>query len=249
MHPVTCNSFAMPLDTIISFSDASIFIYDYLVLKDVNFNVNKGEFVYLIGRVGSGKTSLIKTINAEIPLQKGEAIVAGFNLQNIKTNQIPLLRRKLGIVFQDFQLLTDRTVNDNLSFVLRATGWKSKIEIERRITEVLEKTDMHHKGYKMPHQLSGGEQQRVVIARALLNDPEIILADEPTGNLDPETSEGIMKILFEISQAGRAVVMATHNYNLLKKFRARTMKCHDSHIMELGNEEIEGEIKQMSQMP
>jgi cell division transport system ATP-binding protein len=238
----------MPLDTIISFSDVSIFIYDYLVLKDVNFNVNKGEFVYLIGRVGSGKTSLIKTINAEIPLQKGESIVAGFNLQNIKTNQIPLLRRKLGIVFQDFQLLTDRTVNDNLSFVLRATGWKNKNEIERRITEVLERTDMHHKGYKMPHQLSGGEQQRVVIARALLNDPEIILADEPTGNLDPETSEGIMKILFEISQAGRAVVMATHNYNLLKKFRARTMKCNDSHIMELGNEEIDGEIKQMSQM-
>jgi cell division transport system ATP-binding protein len=231
----------MSLDTIISFSDVSIFIYDHLVLKDVNFSVSKGEFVYLIGRVGSGKTSLIKTINAEFPLQKGEAIIAGFQLHNIKTRQIPSLRRKLGIVFQDFQLLTDRSVNDNLSFVLKATGWKNKNDIEKRITEVLEKTDMHHKGYKMPHQLSGGEQQRVVIARALLNDPEIILADEPTGNLDPETSEGIMNILFEISQAGRGVIMATHNYNLLNKFRARTMKCHDGHLVELGNMEIEFE--------
>jgi cell division transport system ATP-binding protein len=231
----------MSLDTIISFTDVSIFIYDHLVLKDVNFSVSKGEFVYLIGRVGSGKTSLIKTINAEFPLQKGEAIIAGFQLHDIKTRQIPSLRRKLGIVFQDFQLLTDRSVNDNLSFVLKATGWKNKNDIERRITEVLEKTGMHHKGYKMPHQLSGGEQQRVVIARALLNDPEIILADEPTGNLDPETSEGIMKILFEISQAGRGVIMATHNYNLLNKFRARTMKCHDGHLVELGNMEIEFE--------
>lgn len=231
----------MPLDTIISFTGVSIFIYDHLVLKDVNFNVSKGEFVYLIGRVGSGKTSLIKTINAEFPLQTGEAVIAGFQLHNIKTRQIPLLRRKLGIVFQDFQLLTDRSINDNLAFVLKATGWKSKNDIERRITDVLEKTDMHHKGYKMPHQLSGGEQQRIVIARALLNDPEIILADEPTGNLDPETSEGIMKILFEISQAGRAVVMATHNYNLLNKFRARTMKCHDGRLVELGNMEIEFE--------
>jgi cell division transport system ATP-binding protein len=231
----------MSLDTIISFTGVSIFIYDHLVLKDVSFNISKNEFVYLIGRVGSGKTSLIKTMNAEFPLQKGEAIIAGFQLQNIRTRQIPSLRRKLGIVFQDFQLLTDRSVNENLSFVLKATGWKNKNDIERRITEVLEKTDMHHKGYKMPHQLSGGEQQRVVIARALLNDPEIILADEPTGNLDPETSEGIMNILFEISQAGRAVIMATHNYNLLNKFRARTLKCHDGHLVELGNMEIEFE--------
>jgi cell division transport system ATP-binding protein len=236
----------MSLDTIISFNGASIFIYDHLVLKEVTFNVNKGEFVYLIGRVGSGKTSLIKTINAEIPLQKGEAIVSGFQLQGIKPRQIPLLRRKLGIVFQDFQLLTDRSVSDNLSFVLKATGWKNRNEIERRITEVLEKTDMHHKGYKMPHQLSGGEQQRVVIARALLNDPEIILADEPTGNLDPETSEGIMKILIEISQAGRAVIMATHNYNLLKKFPSRTMKCYDGLLKEPENLDIEPENSQTS---
>ncbi len=229
----------MSIDTIISFNDAAIFIYDHLVLKDVSFTVNKGEFVYLIGRVGSGKTSLIKTINAEIPLQKGEAIVAGFQIQGIKPRYIPLLRRKLGIVFQDFQLLTDRTVSENLSFVLKATGWKNRNEIEQRITEVLEKTDMHHKGYKMPHQLSGGEQQRVVIARALLNDPEVILADEPTGNLDPETSEGIMKILFEISQAGRAVIMATHNYNLLKKFPSRTLKCHDGLLKEPENLDLE----------
>jgi len=231
----------MSLDTIISFNNASIFIYDHLVLRNVTFNVNKSEFVYLIGRVGSGKTSLIKTINAEIPLQEGEATVTGFQLKYIKPKQIPLLRRKLGIVFQDFQLLTDRTVSDNLSFVLKATGWKNRNEIECRITEVLEKTDMHNKGYKMPHQLSGGEQQRVVIARALLNDPELILADEPTGNLDPQTSEGIMEILFEISKAGRAVIMATHNYNLLKQFPARTLKCHGGLLFEVDNTELDRE--------
>jgi len=229
----------MSIDSIIQFEKASIFIYDHLVLKDVSFNVNKGEFVYLIGKVGSGKTSLIKTINAELPLLEGEATVADFILHDIKTRQIPYLRRKLGIVFQDFQLLIDRSVYDNLMFVLKATGWKNKKETERRIGEVLEKVGLQHKGYKMTHQLSGGEQQRVVIARALLNDPEIILADEPTGNLDPETSEGIMNILFEISQAGRAVVMATHNYNLLNKFRARTMKCQDGKLFELENREID----------
>jgi len=229
----------MSIDSIIQIENASIFIYDHLVLRDVSFNVNKGEFVYLIGKVGSGKTSLIKTVNAELPLVEGEATVAGFTLHDIKTRQIPYLRRKLGIVFQDFQLLIDRTVYDNLMFVLKATGWKNKKEIERRISEVLEKVGLEYKGYKMPHQLSGGEQQRVVIARALLNDPEIILADEPTGNLDPETSEGIMNILFEISHAGRAVVMATHNYNLLNKFRARTMKCQEGSLIELENREID----------
>jgi len=229
----------MSIDSIICIENASIFIYDHLVLRDVSFNVNKGEFVYLIGKVGSGKTSLIKTVNAELPLLEGEATVAGFTLHNIKTRQIPYLRRKLGIVFQDFQLLIDRTVYDNLMFVLKATGWKNKKETERRISEVLEKVGLEYKGYKMPHQLSGGEQQRVVIARALLNDPEIILADEPTGNLDPETSEGIMNILFEISHAGRAVVMATHNYNLLNKFRARTLKCQEGTLIELEDREID----------
>jgi cell division transport system ATP-binding protein len=229
----------MSIDSIIQIENASIFIYDHLVLRDVSFNVNKGEFVYLIGKVGSGKTSLIKTVNAELPLLEGEATVAGFTLHNIKSRQIPYLRRKLGIVFQDFQLLIDRTVYDNLMFVLKATGWKNKKEIERRISEVLEKVGLEYKDYKMPHQLSGGEQQRVVIARALLNDPEIILADEPTGNLDPETSEGIMNILFEISHAGRAVVMATHNYNLLNKFRARTLKCQEGSLIELEDREID----------
>ncbi len=222
----------MALDNIIEFHTASILIKDHLVLSDLEFTIQKGEFVYVIGKVGSGKTSLIKTINAEIPLKEGSAVVTGFNLESIKQKQVPFLRRKLGIVFQDFQLLTDRTVNENLSFVLKATGWKAKEDINTRIGEVLEKVGLGFKGYKMPHQLSGGEQQRVVIARALLNDPEIILADEPTGNLDPQTSEGIMNILTDISKNGRAVVMATHNYNLLKKFPARIFKCIDGKIVE-----------------
>jgi cell division transport system ATP-binding protein len=175
----------MSIDNIISFEAANIFQEDHLVLSDVNFEIKKNEFVYLIGKVGSGKTSLIKTINAEIPLKQGTAYAAGFNLTGIKKKEVPKLRRKLGIVFQDFQLLIDRNVHENLKFVLGATGWKNKKEINHRIEEVLDKVELQHKGYKMPHQLSGGEQQRVVIARALLNDPDIILADEPTGNLDP----------------------------------------------------------------
>ena len=227
----------MSLDAIISFSNASIFQDDYLVLSDVNLEIRKHEFVYLIGKVGSGKSSLIKTINAELPLKIGEATVAGFKLEDLRTKQVPLLRRKLGIVFQDFQLLIDRTIFDNLKFVLGATGWKDKKEIDDRINEVLLKVGLDYKGYKMPHQLSGGEQQRVVIARALLNDPEVILADEPTGNLDPETSEDIMKILFEIQESGRAVVMATHNYSLMKKFPARTMKCEGGKLEEIKKDE------------
>ncbi|MBN2481229.1 MAG: ATP-binding cassette domain-containing protein [Bacteroidales bacterium] len=218
----------MPGATIILFENAYIYQDDHLVLSNVNFSVSKGEFVYLIGRVGSGKTSLIKTINAELPLKAGTATAVGFQLENLKRNKIPFLRRKLGIVFQDFQLLTDRSVYDNLYFVMHSTGWKDKDEIDKRIRRVLEKVEMENKGYKMPHQLSGGEQQRIVIARALLNEPEIILADEPTGNLDPETSEGIVRLLREISESGRAVLMATHNYSLLKKFPARTLKCENS---------------------
>ncbi len=221
----------MALDTIIRFENADIFIRDHLVLSDVNFQVNKGEFVFLIGKVGSGKTSLIKTINAEYPLLKGEGYITEFLLHDLKRRQVPFLRRKLGIVFQDFQLLTDRTVTDNLDFVLKATGWKEKPRIDKRIGEVLERVGLGTKGYKMPNQLSGGEQQRVVIARALLNDPEIILADEPTGNLDPDTSGDIMNILTDISKNGRAVVMATHNYGLIDKYPARTLKCEDGKLI------------------
>ena len=221
----------MALDNVISLENAVIAVDEHLVLEQVNFSVNKGEFVYVIGRVGSGKTSLIKTINAELPLNEGTGIVAGFSLEDLKRKEIPLLRRKLGIVFQDFKLLIDRTVESNLEFALKATGWKNKEEINERIAEVLEKVDLGYKGYKMPHQLSGGEQQRVVIARALLNDPEVILADEPTGNLDPATSDDIMKILMGISQSGRAVVMATHNYNLIKRFPGRTLKCEKGRLL------------------
>jgi cell division transport system ATP-binding protein len=223
----------MALDTIIEFKNCPIFQKDNLVLSDVSFTLDKGEFLYLIGKVGSGKTSLIKTIYAQIPLKEGEAKVAGYDLLKLKRKEIPYLRRKLGIVFQDFQLLTDRNVFKNLEFVLRATGWNQKKEIEKRIMEVLVKVDLQYKGYKMLHQLSGGEQQRVVIARALLNDPEIILADEPTGNLDPETSEDIVKTLMEISNNGRAVIMGTHDYALRKKFGARTLKCENGKLIEI----------------
>ncbi|MDX9930525.1 MAG: ATP-binding cassette domain-containing protein [Bacteroidales bacterium] len=230
----------IPLDTIIELSDCTIWQNDHLVLKGVNLKVDKGEFVYLVGRVGSGKSSLIKTLNAQLPLKEGTGHVAGYDLRKIKRREIPYLRRKMGIVFQDFQLLTDRPVRDNLEFALRATGWKNRKEIDIRIGEVLEKTSLSQKGYKMPHQLSGGEQQRVVIARSLLNDPEIILADEPTGNLDPETSEGIISLLAEISRNGRAILVATHNYNIIKKFPARTLRCADGKLTEKNeDEEIE----------
>jgi cell division transport system ATP-binding protein len=221
----------MALDNVISLENALIGINDHIILEQVNLSVAKDEFVYVIGRVGSGKTSLIKTINAELPLQEGSGIISGFSLENLKRKEVPMLRRKLGIVFQDFKLLNDRTVDSNLEFALKATGWKNKDEIKDRIAEVLEKVDLGYKGYKMPHQLSGGEQQRVVIARALLNDPEIILADEPTGNLDPATSEDIMNILLEISKSGRAVMMATHNYNLIKRFPSRTLKCEGGQLL------------------
>jgi cell division transport system ATP-binding protein len=227
----------LPLDVIIELTNCSIWQQDHLVLIEVNLSVSKGEFIYLVGRVGSGKSSLIKTLNAQIPLREGTGLVAGYNLSKLKKRDIPYLRRKIGIVFQDFQLLTDRSVNENLEFVLKATGWKNKNEIETRIGEVLEKVGLGLKGYKMPHQLSGGEQQRVVIGRALLNDPDIILADEPTGNLDPETSEGIVRLLMDISKTGRAVVVATHNYTLLKKFSARTIKCDEGKLMEVRNDE------------
>jgi cell division transport system ATP-binding protein len=223
----------MSLDTIIEIENASVYQKENLILSDVNLKIDKGEFVYLIGKVGSGKSSLIKSINAELPLKSGVIRVCGYDLSTIKSKQVPYLRRKLGIVFQDFQLLTDRSVLENLAFVLHATGWKNRKEIGTRIEEVLEKVGLTRKDYKMPHQLSGGEQQRVVIARALLNDPEVILADEPTGNLDPETSTEIMELLMDISRNGRAVIMATHNHSLLKKFTARTLRCEKSKVTEV----------------
>jgi cell division transport system ATP-binding protein len=224
-------------DAIIDLKDCSIWQQNHLVLSKVNLQVAHGEFVYLVGKVGSGKSSLIKTLNAQIPLKDGKGFVAGYDLLKIRNKDIPLLRRKIGIVFQDFQLLTDRTVRENLEFVLKATGWKNRSEMDTRITDVLGKVGLSLKESKMPHQLSGGEQQRVVIGRALLNDPEIILADEPTGNLDPETSEGILRILTEISNSGRAVVVATHNYTLLKKFTARTLKCDEGALVDVRNDE------------
>lgn len=221
----------MSLDTIISFRDVPVYQKDNLVLSDVSFKLEKGEFLYIIGKTGTGKSSLMKTIYAELPAVSGTAEVAGYNLRTIKRKDVPFLRRKLGIVFQDFQLLTDRTVFDNLLFVMKATGWKDKRKIEERIQDVLEKTDLGNKGFKMPHELSGGEQQRLGIARALINDPEVVLADEPTGNLDPESSHGIMELLFEISRSGRAVIMATHDYSLFQFFKARTLVCENGKLV------------------
>ena len=218
---------------IISFNHADIVHGDHLVLKDVTFSVNSGEFVYLIGKVGSGKTSLVKTLNAELLLRKGKAEVVGYALHLLKKSQIPYLRRRIGVVFQDFQLLTDRTVYDNLLFVLHATGWKKKKNPEQRIKDVLQMVGMANKGYKMPHQLSGGEQQRITIARALLNAPDLILADEPTGNLDPETSSEIMELLLNIHQDGKTIMMVTHNYNLLKKYPFRTLRCENERVAEM----------------
>lgn len=220
----------------IKFENALVKQQNDVVLSDINFILNQGEFVYLIGRVGSGKSSMIKTIYGELPLAEGTGIVSGFDLKNIKNSDIPKLRRRIGIVFQDFQLLTDRTVYANLKFVLNATGWK-KDKIDKRIHEVLELVGLLDKIKRMPHELSGGEQQRIVIARALLNNPELILADEPTGHLDPETSEGILNLLTEISKSGCSVLMATHNYTLLKKFPNRTVKCENGKLTEI-NEQL-----------
>ncbi len=214
----------MELDTIIRLKNVSVFQKQTLVLANLNLSVSKGELLYLVGRTGSGKSSLLRTLYAEIPLANGEASIAGFDLATIRRSQVAYLRRKLGIIFQDFQLLSDRTVNENLLFVLRATGWDDKDKIRQRIQDVLDKVGLGTKGFKMPHELSGGEQQRLAIARALLNDPEVILADEPTGNLDPETSEEILSLLKEISATGRAVIIATHDLNILTKFPSRMLK-------------------------
>jgi cell division transport system ATP-binding protein len=217
---------------VIDLLNVNIYQKHNLVLSNINLHLKKGEFKYLIGKTGSGKSSLLKTLYAELPLKHGEGSVAGYNLKNLKSIEIPYLRRKLGIVFQDFQLLTDRSVHDNLMFVMKATGWSDKQKMQDRIQSVLDKVHLNTKGFKMPHELSGGEQQRIAIARALLNDPELILADEPTGNLDPDTSYGIMSLLFEISKAGSGVLMATHDYRLFEKFPASTIKCDNGKLLE-----------------
>ncbi|MGQ8335282.1 cell division ATP-binding protein FtsE [Sunxiuqinia sp. A32] len=217
---------------IISLQNVDVFQQDKLILTNVNLQVAAGEFVYLIGKVGSGKSSLIKILNAELDLFAGEANVAGFDLKKIRRSEVPFLRRKLGVVFQDFRLLSDRNIYENLAFVLKATGWKHDKSIKDRVHEMIEKVGMKDKLNSMPHELSGGEQQRVVIARALLNNPEIILADEPTGNLDPETSEDLMSIFKEINAQGKTILMATHDYPILNKFPARTIICADQKVAE-----------------
>ena len=217
-------------DILIRYKDVHIQQQDNDILEDVNLELNKGEFVYLIGKVGSGKTSLLKTLYGELEVKSGEAEVMGYNMKTIKRKHIPALRRRIGIVFQDFQLLTDRTVYANLEFVLRATGWKNKREINYRIEEVLEQVGMEGKGKKMPNELSGGEQQRIVIARAILNKPELILADEPTGNLDVETGRKIVELLKGICENGSAIMMTTHNLNLLNEYPGKVYRFADKHI-------------------
>jgi len=223
----------MNTESVIYLRDVPVYQKETMVFSNASLEINHGEFVYLIGKTGTGKSSLLKAMYAELPVKKGEAMVAGYNLIGLRSREVPLLRRKLGIIFQDFQLLSDRNVEENLLFVLKATGWRNKKEMTAQVKDVLQKVGLSTKGFKMPHQLSGGEQQRVAIARSLLNNPEIILADEPTGNLDPETSRGIMKLLIEISQSGRAVLMATHNYLLLNEFSSRIIRCEGGVIHSL----------------
>lgn len=220
---------------LITYQHVSISLQGQEILSDVNFELKKGEFAYLIGKVGSGKSTFLKTLYGEVEINDGEAQVMGYSLRQLKRRDLPPLRRKLGIVFQDFQLLTDRTVHDNLKFVLKATGWKNRTEIEKRIEEVLQQVGMENKGYKMPNELSGGEQQRIVIARAILNQPDIILADEPTGNLDVETGRRIVELLQDICRKGSAIIMTTHNLNLLSEYPGKVYKCEHHHLMETAN--------------
>ena len=216
--------------TILNIEEVSIFQQDEIIFENINININKGDFIYLIGKTGSGKSSLIKTLYADLELKKGEISIGGFSLKNLKENKIPFLRRKLGVVFQDFNLLQDRSVFDNLKFVLQATEWKSKRKIEDRIYEVLEIVNIKDLTHKFPHQLSGGQKQKVAISRALLNSPDLIIADEPTGNLDPKTSLEIMQLLLDLNKKGNTILMATHDFILIKEFPHKTLLCNNKSI-------------------
>ena len=220
-------------DSVLKLEKASIFQDKNLILNEVDVNVKKGEFVYLIGKTGSGKSSLLKTLYGDLELTQGKGQIVGFDLTDLKDKNIPFLRRKLGIVFQDFKLLNELTIENNMDFVLRATGWKDKTKIQQKIEEVLSKVNMQKKGHKFPYELSGGEQQRVAIARALLNDPELILADEPTGNLDPQTSIEVMEVLQDLNSKGNTILMATHDYGLLLKYPSKTLKCENYKVFEV----------------
>ncbi|WP_454245181.1 cell division ATP-binding protein FtsE [Psychroflexus sp. MBR-150] len=220
-------------DTILNLKNVAVYQRENLILSQVNVSIKKGEFVYLIGKTGTGKSSFMKTLYGDIPLKEGQGEIVGIDLKKLKEKQIPQLRRKLGVVFQDFKLLNDRNIKQNLEFVLKATGWKDKSQMESKIDEVLRKVGMQTKHFKFPYQLSGGEQQRVAIARALLNDPELILADEPTGNLDPQTSIEVMNVLQDINKNGNTILMATHDYALLLKYPSKTLKCDGQKVFEV----------------
>lgn len=226
-------------DPVIKVREATIFQEEMPVLNAINFEVAKGEFVFLIGRTGSGKSSLLKTLYADLPLKVGAITVGGFDLKDIRASQVPMLRRKIGIIFQDFQLFPDRTVGENLNFVMKATGWKDSAKMKARLAEVLMQVGLGSVERKMPHQLSGGEQQRIVIARAMINEPLILIADEPTGNLDPEVASGILKTFQQINRSGTAILMATHSYGLIKKFPARVLKCEQGKIYDSAVETFE----------
>lgn len=226
-------------DPVLVVDDATIYQEDQPILQNISFNIDKGEFVFLIGRTGSGKSSLLKTLYADLVLKEGSIKVAGHQIMNIKAKDIPFLRRKIGIIFQDFELFYDRSVAENLQFVMKATGWTNKAKIKSRMAEVLMRVGLGAISGKMPHQLSGGEQQRLVIARALINEPQILFADEPTGNLDPNVAEGIFKLFQEINRSGTAILMATHNHNFLEKFPERVLKCEAGQILDSQQEEFE----------
>lgn len=226
-------------DPVVKVSEATIFQGQEAVLQNISFDVEKGDFVFLVGRTGSGKSSLLRTLYADLPLRLGDMQVAGYNIRGIRSREIPLLRRKIGIIFQDFQLFPDRTVSENLMFVLKATGWHDAVKMKSRIVDVLIQVGLGSVEKKLPHQLSGGEQQRVVIARALLNEPMILIADEPTGNLDPEVSSGILKLFQQINRSGTAILMATHSYGLIKRFPNRVLKCEATKVLDSNKESIE----------